>query len=870
MKYQVTYIVCVIASVLFLQPSVHAQLLENFSDGDFTTDPTWLGNTSDFVVNAPGQLQSNNTLTNSSFYLSTANTLATNVQWEFFINLPFSTSGANYADIYLTASQSDLSATNNSGYFVRVGNTEDEISLYRKDANGNSIKIIDGVNETIATGNNAVKIKVIRDANNHWILMHDITGTGNNYKSETTTVDVTYTSTAFFGILIKQSTASFFQKHFLDDIKIIGYVPDITAPSIVSVFPTTEKTIAIIFNEPVSDFSANNTDNYSIPNIGKPTEALIDVSNSKQVLVSFSTAFISGVSYTIKVNGVKDLAGNAINTTYPFTYFIPTEYDIVIDEIMADPSPSVGLPNAEWIELKNTSAYDINLKDYRIGNTSNTSLPLPAYLLQAGTFVIVTANLNVAALTAFGSTIGITNFPSLGNDEDEVFLQNNTGAIMHQVSYNKSWYQNPVKADGGWSLEMIDTYNPCGSGTNWKSSTNITGGTPGKKNAVESSNADKTGPFLLRAYANDSLSIILYFDETLDSTKAAITTCYTINEGIGMPVTAIPQLTGFNKVNLVLQSPLLPGKIYTISVKNLSDCSGNILENSIVKVGLAVIADSLDIIINEILFDPQPFGADYLELYNRSDKIIDLFDIAVAGKTSGSLPGTPIKVSNDHHLFFPKEFIAVTTDPAVVKQQYVVKDETAFSSSKLPAFSNDKGTALLLNNHGDVLDILDYNSNWHFALLDNKQGISLERINYNKPTNQPSNWTSAASTVGFGTPGYQNSQFRSDLELQGSITIHPKIFSPDNDGFEDFALIEFAFAEPGYVANITIFDAAGRPVKVLQRNTTTTAKGNFRWDGLDDKQQKIPAGTYIIYTDIFNLDGRKKQFKNAVVLARKF
>ncbi len=155
-------------------------------------------------------------------------------------------------------------------------------------------------------------------------------------------------------------------------------------------------------------------------------------------------------------------------------------------------------------------------------------------------------------------------------------------------------------------------------------------------------------------------------------------------------------------------------------------------------------------------------------------------------------------------------------------------------------------------------------------MLDNKQGISLERINYNKPTNQPSNWTSAASTVGFGTPGYQNSQFRADLQAQGSITINPKMFSPDNDGFEDVALIEFIFSEPGYVINITIFDAAGRPVKVLQRNTTAAAKGYFRWDGLDDKQQKVPAGTYIIYTDIFNLEGQKKQFKNAIVLARKF
>ena len=100
--------------------------------------------------------------------------------------------------------------------------------------------------------------------------------------------------------------------------------------------------------------------------------------------------------------------------------------------------------------------------------------------------------------------------------------------------------------------------------------------------------------------------------------------------------------------------------------------------------------------------------------------------------------------------------------------------------------------------------------------------------------------------------------------------INPKMFSPDNDGFEDFALIQFKFPGPGYIANVTIYDAAGRPVKTLQRNTTTAASGSFKWDGLDDKLQKVPAGTYIIYTDIFNLQGKKKQFKNIVVVAKKF
>jgi flagellar hook assembly protein FlgD len=71
------------------------------------------------------------------------------------------------------------------------------------------------------------------------------------------------------------------------------------------------------------------------------------------------------------------------------------------------------------------------------------------------------------------------------------------------------------------------------------------------------------------------------------------------------------------------------------------------------------------------------------------------------------------------------------------------------------------------------------------------------------------------------------------------------------------------------VANITIYDAAGRPVRSLVRNGTLGLKGYWNWDGLDDKGNKLPVGTYIVYSELFNLQGRKERMKNTVVLARK-
>src|SRR5450432_1920240 len=134
-----------------------------------------------------------------------------------------------------------------------------------------------------------------------------------------------------------------------------------------------------------------------------------------------------------------------------------------------------------------------------------------------------------------------------------------------------------------------------------------------------------------------------------------------------------------------------------------------------------------------------------------------------------------------------------------------------------------------------------------------------------------SNFHSAATSAGYGTPGYKNSQYRINEDVPGTITVTPPVFSPDNDGVDDFATINYNFPSPGYVANITIFDATGRAVRSFEKNALSGGiKGYYRWDGLDDKNRKLPQGIYIIYTEIFNTAGKKKQFKNTIVLARKY
>lgn len=865
--------ILILISICFLfYTKGYGQFSDNFADGDLTSNPVWTGNTADWTVNNALQLQSNNNLTNSTFYVSTASAMATTAQWVFYCQMAFNPSSANYVDVYLTASAGDLTASSTTGYFVRIGNTDDEISLYRKEA-GAVVKIIDGINGILNSSNNMMKIKVTRNAANQWILSRDLSGTGNNYFSEGVVTDAGFLTSAFFGIVVKQSTASFFQRHFFDDFEVKTFVPDVTPPAILSTTATSSVTVDILFNEPVEKVSSEVRSNYIVNNgIGMPVTAIQDAINTALVHLVFNSSFINGTHYQLAINGVTDYSGNAIsNGIASFSFYNAKQYDIVIDEIMADPSPQVALPNTEWIELKNTTPFSVNLAGWRITDLTAPSGTMPAYVLKPDSFVIVCPGSAVAAMSAFGVAIAVTGFPSLDNGGDQLTLTNAQGDIIHTVNYTDNWYLNDLKKEGGWTLEMVDTKNPCSGFSNWKASTNDKGGTPGNKNAVDGIHADDRSPTLLRAYTTDSLHIVLVFDEPLDFTKASAISNYNISEGIGQPQTASALAPVFNKVYLTVNSPLQPRKVYKVTVTGVTDCVGNSIGSANkTKLGLASATDSFDVVINEILFNPVSNGVDYVELYNRSPKVIDLKNMYIANRNTAGAISSITPLSPETYLFYPEEFIVITSDASIVKRDFIVEQADAIIEvTSTPSYNDDKGDVVILNEQGKIVDELIYNEKWHFKLIDNTEGVALERIDYSAGTQHEENWHSASTSIGYGTPTYKNSQYRMDLQEQAGLTIVPDIVSPDNDGMDDFVTIGYHFSTPGYVANITIFDAIGRPVRYLQRNALCGIKGNFRWDGLGEKFQKLPVGIYIIYTDIFNLNGKKKQFKNVIVLARK-
>jgi hypothetical protein len=851
-----------------------AQFVDNFSDGDFTSNPVWSGNTTSFDING-NMLHSNGPQASSVIYLSTPSTLMDSAEWNFLIRLDFNPSSTNQVRVFLASNQQDLSGSLN-GYFVQFGETgtaPDSLDIFRQ-TGGTVTKVFTGVSGVMTSAtSNSVRIRVVRHVGGLWDVFADKTG-GNNLNAEGSFTDNTYTTTGFFGVVCDYATASRYNLFYFDDFSVGYIVADTTKPVVSAVSVLSSTAIDVKFSEPVEAASAQNTAAYSVnSSIGNPVSAIRDASDFSLVHLTFASAFQNASNYVLSISSVKDLSGNMMLLySFPFAFYNATQYDVVINEIMADPEPQVQLPNVEFVELYNRTQFPVSLSGWKFSDAS-TTVTISNVAILPDSFIVLCASSNVDSFSQNIQVVGLSSFPSLNNTGDQLSLKDNYGNLIHYISYDDTWYNDNIKKNGGWTLEMIDATNPCSGKGNWRASQEVAGGTPGRKNSVVAFNPDTVPPQLLRAVLEDSITLLLYFSETINSSAGSLPANYSVDNNVGVPAVAQPVANDFNTVRLKFPQIFSRGIIYTITVSNISDCSGNTigLFNSV----RFAIPDSVtpgDVVINEILFNPKTYGYDFVELYNRSQKVIDLAQLDIEEKDIAN-PSSVLEltsVSAQTYLLFPQQYVALTASPENIQQNYFVETPQALVNvPSLPNYADDKSICLLKIHNGVTLDSLAYDHSWHFPLLDIEDGVSLERIDFDKPTQDKNNWHSAASTAGFATPTYKNSQFSETGISEDQINVTPEVFTPDNDGDKDFTFINYKFSETGYTINIRIYDANGREIRNLVRNELLGSEGKFQWDGVDNENQKARIGIYIVYMEVFNLSGKVKKFKKQVVLGAK-
>ena len=858
--------------LLLLPALAPAQVVDAFADGNFTANPAWTGDAASFLV-VGQQLQSNGpTITSTTpIVLSTPSQANIGTVWEFWANLKLATSSGNLADVWLMATQPDLKNTSNTGYFVRLGGTDDEVSLFRKDSTKAAVLVIDGLNGTLAsTTNNLVRVRVTRTIANRWTLERDLTG-GRTFVAEAAQpIDATYQRSVAFGVSLLYSSANF-NKFAFDDFA----VTDATAPLLLRAVPVDARQVEVLFNEPVSAASAGLAANYRLQSGAVPIAAQVSASNPAGVRLTFGADFAP--QSIMEARTIADLYGNVaagpLVAAFSALPSAPAVGELVISEIFADETPQVGLPLSEYIEIYNRSATKtLSLRGVRLGKGGSATVAVFADTakLLPGQYAVVCGSTRTLQFASYGKVYGPTNFPSLSNGGDQLVLRGRDGRTLFEVSYSDSWYRDAKKKDGGWSLEIIDANNYCGGAENWTASTDPTGGTPGRASSVRAANADALAPTLLRAVALNATTVRAYFSEKLDSAAAATLSRYSLAPAIAV-VGATPVGPDFRQVDLTLGAALGASRPTTLAVQTATDCAGNAsgpLQSA--TFALPEAAVSGDVVINEILFNPRTGGVRFVELINRSTKFVDLQGWQLGSlKPDGSVDNAIL--ASGPLVLGPGLLLAFSSSTATIVSQYPTSSDAAnlVQLSSLPTFP-DVGTAVLADSRGFEIDRLAYSKNLHLSLLSTQEGVSLERIRTNGASNG-SNFHSAAGAVGYATPGRPNSQAQDAVGGDQELAITPEVFTPDDDGQQDFATLNYHLDAPGYAATITVYDALGRLTRHLVRNETLPTTGFVQWDGIDDRGHKATVGYYILLVELFRPSGgERREYKKTVVLGARF
>ena len=498
-----------------------SQFSDDFSDGNFTSNPNWIGHLGVFEVDTSYKLHLIDSVSNTT-YLSTTSHAVINGSWQFDVKMDFSPSTSNYSKVYLISNSQNLDS-NLNGYYVKIGGQSgsiDDVSLYVQNGSA-STQIIDGT-DGLAANSPEFKIKVTRDAIGNWELFLD---TSNTYFSEGITFDNNITMSNYFGLNCKY-TSTRSEKVWFDNFIVTG----------------TEDTTTIL-----------------------------------QV----------------------------------------HQNDIIINEIFADPTPSIGLPEYEYLELYNTTGSAIDLTNWTI-TIGSTDKVFPSSVIESDSFVIL---IKEDVFDSFQNNISKIGFSSISltNGGGNIILKDDNGIVINAISYTDKWYNDDNKSDGGWSIERVNPNLYCARQHNWRASISNIGGTPGKQNSVSGENVYIADFRITNAYIIGSNKMQVSFNKNLDSLLLSDSSFFKINGNTA--TNSSPIAPFFDATILTFNFNFLETTTYTISANGLIDCSGNSIINAM-QFGIPDSSLENDIIINEILFNPKDDGVDYVEIYNNSNSFL--------------------------------------------------------------------------------------------------------------------------------------------------------------------------------------------------------------------------------------------------------
>ncbi len=534
---------------------------------------------------------------------------------------------------------------------------------------------------------------------------------------------------------------------------------------------------------------------------------------------------------------------------------------VLINEIMFAPPTA----QPEWIEIFNPQEVAVALADWVLQDESNTRATIKnQIMIPPLSYRVLTVSPSLAATFKIADSLIIVldNFPTLNNSGDVLLLRDFSYAVIDSAAYQPSWGAPGVSAEKLW----FERENVA---ANWQPSRDVRGGTPAALNSVSPRANDLAATRLrfepLAPRAGESVQLLATISNTgrRPSERFTVTFAHDRNQdqaiqnGEEIGHVDIAQSIAPEDSIIVRQTWSRPPSGKNIVLAALATPLDAETSNNHIAERLLVGYPTRSVVINEIYYAPRSGEVEWVEFYNRSSQSVDLG----AWRWRDAEASSFVVLPDSSAILAPGAFTLLAAgrnltlaDPSV----------NVIVPKNWLTLNNDRETLLLADFHGRVQDSLSFSQHWGGAT-----GMALERINPNLASTDSTNWNSSVATTG-STPGKRNSLFTELVPSRATISVAPPSFSPDGDGQDDFAVIQFQVPATTATAQVKIFDVRGRLVHQLLNNAPVGATHEMLWNGRDETNQSLPMGIYIVYLQALQASGGVLvEARTTVVLARR-
>ncbi|MFH0866052.1 MAG: lamin tail domain-containing protein [Bacteroidota bacterium] len=534
------------------------------------------------------------------------------------------------------------------------------------------------------------------------------------------------------------------QVYATPDTSCVINIVDLIPPAVTNAYATSLTDVTVVFDEAVNA-TAENTANYT---------GLISISTAIRnasldtVTLTLATPLQNGVPDTLTISNVEDTSGNVMAAPQSFAVIFNVSVEnIVITEIMYN-DPSSGADSLEYIELYNNGTTAANISGYTFNSGITYEFPVNT-IINPASYSVIAKNANaVNNFFTLSGTMQWDNGQVLNNTGEKISLVNMAGDIIDSLTYKISNPWPPAANGNGPSLTFCNTLLDNSNGSSWSASSEYVDslnsaavyGTPGY-------GCNAASPYVLNAYAFDNTTVIVAFNEAVNTTGEN-----TVNYTGAGSVAGATRNAGLDTVTLSLGTALSDGIQYILAISGVQN-SFAVPMDSTQHFPVMFNGSITEIIISEIMYNDPSLNDDsleYVELYNNGAATANISGYSFNAGITYEFPlNTTIN---------PSSYLVIAKNDTAVNNFYSISGTLQWDNGE--ALSNAGEKISIINMAGNVIDSLTYDVSSPWPASANGNGPSLTLCNPSLDNSDGNNWSASTEPAGtlnsvdvYGTPG---------------------------------------------------------------------------------------------------------------------